>query len=532
MRKQKTSMHWLQELVRLHRSGTGAREVARLLQMSPNTERTYRRALEKGGVLWGPAEELPSLEELRQVVEEHRPLAKPPRHEVSSIEEWVTRVEELMDKKLRPRAIYDRLRMQEPTFKGSYWAVKRLYQRLQRAKGVQERDVAIRVETKPGEIAQVDFGYAGKLLCPQTHVLRRAWVFVMVLAHSRHLYAEVVFDQKTETWNALHQRAFVALGGVPETVVPDNLKAAVIRGAFGIDGDTALNRSYRELARYYGFKVDPTPPYAPKKKGKVESAVKYVKRNALAGREGEDVTTVNKELEQWIEEIAGQREHGTTGRKPLEVFHQEEMDALRPMPRVPYEPRIWKRAKVHQDTHISFEENLYSVPWRWVGKEVWVEATTSTVAIFAEDTRIAAHPRNGAGKWRTNEFHLPEHRRELRHRSRSHWEERAARIGTQTANLVREVFDSDDVLSQLRKVQAIVTHLEKFPVSRAEAACRRASFYGSYSYQGVKSILAKALDLEPLPMALAPDNGRPSYRFARTASELFSAVVEVSNESH
>ena len=363
----------------------------------------------------------------------------------------------------------------------------------------------------------------------------------MVLAHSRHLYAEVVFDQKAETWIALHQRGFKAFGGVPETVVPDNLKAAVIRAAFGVDRECALNRSYRELARHYGFKVAPTPPYAPKKKGIVESAVKYVKTNALAGRAGQDISEVNKMLIRWVSEIAGQRMHGTTGRKPLELFVEKEMSALRPLPSTPYEPRIWKQAKVHQDTHISFQGRLYSVPWRWVGKSVWVMASPTTVAIFFEDTRIATHSRSGPGKRSTNETHLPEHRRDLRHRSRSYWEERAAKLGPETANLVKDVFESDEVLSQLRKVQAIVTHLEKFPVERAEAASRPAVFYGTYSYQGVKSILAKALDLLPLPVVVIAsvtdgldevDEERPVYRFARSARELLTSTVEVCDESH
>ena len=155
--------------------------MARLLKMSPNTERAYRQALEKAGVLWGPPKELPSLEELKQAVMEHRPPSGPPKQETSSIEKWAGRVQELMDKGLRGRAIYDRLRLEEPTFEGSYWAVKRLYRRLLAAKSVQAKDVAIPVETRPGEIAQVDFGYAGKLLCPRTHVLKRACVFVLVL---------------------------------------------------------------------------------------------------------------------------------------------------------------------------------------------------------------------------------------------------------------------------------------------------------------------------------------------------------------
>ncbi|MCP4201064.1 MAG: hypothetical protein GY769_03935 [bacterium] len=155
------------------------------------------------------------------------------------------------------------------------------------------------------------------------------------------------------------------------------------------------------------------------------------------------------------------------------------------------------------------------------------------MAIFGQDTRIATHSRNDKGKGRTNESHLPEHRRDLRHRSHSYWDERAARIGPETARFVAEVFESDDVLSQLRKVQAIVTHLEGFPVARAEAASRRAAFYGTYSYQGVKSILAKALDLEPLPLVPMPSRGDDAApRFARNVRELLASKLEGCDEPH
>src|SRR5262245_14532712 len=98
-----------------------------------------------------------------------------------------------------------------------------------------------------------------------------------------------------------------------------------------------------------------------------------------------------------------------------------------------------------------------------------------------------------------DESHLPAQRAALRHRSRSYWEDRAEKIGADVVDLVRELFHSDDVLSDLRQVQAIVTHLEKFPRERAQAACRRAGFYGNVSYRAIKTILTKALDLEPLP---------------------------------
>src|SRR5690606_35254431 len=118
------------------------------------------------------------------------------------------------------------------------------------------------------------------------------------------------------------------LGGVPKTIVPDNLKAAVIRAAFGVDDETALNRSYRELARHYGFVVDPTPPRSPEKKGKVESSVRYIKHNYFKAHAPQDIREARVGLQRWLVDIAGQRRHGTTGRRPAEVFAQVEKPLL------------------------------------------------------------------------------------------------------------------------------------------------------------------------------------------------------------
>lgn len=524
-------MHRLQELVRLHRLGTGAREVARLLRLGPNTERRYREALVAAGVLEGSLDAIPALEELKAAVLQHAPPALPHQQQ-SSLVCLQEQIAAMHARGLGPTAIYDRLRSEDPEFSGSIGAVKRLVARIQRERGPRQEDVAIPVVTGAGEIAQVDFGYVGQLWDPSTGRLRKAWVFVMVLAHSRHQFARVVFDQRTETWISLHEQAFRAFGGVPHTIVPDNLKAAVIHAAFGVsDATCALNRSYRELAQHYGFKVDPAPPAAPKKKGKVESAVKYVKNNALKGRYGESITDVNCRLDQWVVDIAGKRCHGTTGKKPLEVFEAEERAALLALPARAYEPVTWKKATVHQDSHVVFDRRMYSVPWRFIHREVWVRATPATVAIYCDDVREATHRRLGESAWSTDESHLPEQRAALRHRSRAYWEERAEKLGDEVADLVRELFDSDEVLSQLRQVQAIVTHLEKFPHERARAACQRASFYGNVSYRVIKGILTKALDLEPLPQTMEQQTlWTEAPRFARSPSTW--AETEVNHERH
>src|ERR1700694_5427100 len=145
MAKRRTQMHRLQDLVRLHRQKTGVRETARLLGMGPNTERQYREAIAKAGLLDGAPDALPTLEELKAaVMAEHPPAALPPQ-QLSSLGAYCETIKTLADKGLGPRAIFDRLRLEHPEFGGSHSAVKRLYRTLRRARGVQPEQVAIPV---------------------------------------------------------------------------------------------------------------------------------------------------------------------------------------------------------------------------------------------------------------------------------------------------------------------------------------------------------------------------------------------------
>jgi transposase len=514
---ERTDMHRLQELVRLHRSGRGAREVARLLGMSPNTERIYRNALAEASLLAGDPDQLPELDELRRAVVAQLPVKAAPQ-QVSTLQDLVPEIERMAGLGAFPKAIFDALRLKHPGFEGKLSAVKRVWRAWRKKRGVRAEDVAIPVETAPGQVAQVDFGYVGTLVDPATGKARRAWVFTCVLGFSRHMFAKIVFDQRAETWIQLHVEAFAWFGGVPETVVPDNLKAAVLRAAFGVDRDeTGLNRTYVELARYYKFEIDPAPPYQPKKKGKVESGVKYVKRNFFLPRTPEDANEAQAELRRWVREIAGQRDHGTTHVAPLTLFETEEQPALKALPARPYVPVTWKRSTVHPNSHLVFDRREYSVPWTLIGQRLWVRATPDTVYVHdANDERVATHDRRGAGPRSTHEPHLPEHRRDLRHRSRSYWVDRARLMSDGVATYIEEVFASDDVLSKLRVVQAIVTHLEKHPVERAIATCERARAHGAYTYVAVRDILRQGLDRLPVQQQTLveprkPPGARPTY---------------------
>jgi transposase len=520
-------MHRLQELVRLHRLKTSAREVCRLLGMGRTTEWQYRQALAKAGLLIGDPVDLPAIDVIKAAVSRtaQRSIAL---QEMSTVEPWRAHIEPMVRRGAKPRAIRDCLRLSHPEFTCSESAVKRFVARMQRDIGITPDDVVIPVETGPGEVAQVDFGYVGKIYDPAAGIRRKTWAFVMTLGFSRRQFVHFVHDQRAETWLYCHILAFEHFGGVPAVVVPDNLKAAVVRCAFAVDAgdDTTLNRSYLELARFYGFLVDPTPPRSPQKKGKVEAGVKYVKSSFAAPRDLDalGIDGARRELAIWLREVSDLRIHGTTKERPIDLFEREERAALKPLPPVRFEIVVWKRAKVHPDSHVAFERRLYSVPFRLIGQTVDIRAKGPSIAIFADDERVATHPTNAKGSRSTLDSHLPAERAPWRHRSHAHWQTRATGLGSEVGRLVETIFAGQVGLSKLRVVQSIVTHLEPFPEERRNAACRRALEFGNHTYQGIKEILLKGLDRESLPSQRELFGVLEQPRHSRSPSEFAQSI--------
>jgi transposase len=175
--------------------------------MGRDTIRTYVRALKEAGMLEGKPDELPELEALQRALASCLP-PRPSPQQASSLEAWSELIEAMHARRAGPKAIFDRLRLEHPGFPGSLSAVKRMCARLARERGISPDEVAIPVETAPGEVAQVDFTYVGKLYDPEHGVLRKGWLFIMTLGHSRHMFCQLVFDQKVETWVRLYIEAF------------------------------------------------------------------------------------------------------------------------------------------------------------------------------------------------------------------------------------------------------------------------------------------------------------------------------------
>lgn len=511
-------MHRLQELVRLHRAGHRATDIARTIGLDPKTERKYRRRIQQAGLLEGDVDDVPGLAELRRVA-----ITAPatPAQELSSVAEYASYIEKKRAKGLGPTAIHALLREEKPGFDGSLSAVKRLFKRLQKRGGPRAEDVAIPVHTQPGRQAQVDFGYVGKLLDPATDKRRKAWVFVMVLSHSRKMFARVVFDQSVETWVDLHKRAFRFFGGVPRVVVPDNLKAAVIRAAFKSDEVGEINRSYRELARHHGFMIDPTPAYSPEKKGKVESAVKYVKGAFFEPRAESllELDDVNRRLDAWVRETANLRVHGTTHRQPEEVFEADEAEALLGLPDTAYVPVLWHQARVGGNCHVTFQGRFYSVPWQHIDKEAWLKVRGQALTVYVDDERVADHRTDGSTPWSTEQNHLPEGRRDLALRDPDTWYARAAAIAAEVESYARAVMASDEVLYPLRRVQSIVCTLEGLTTERAVSVVQHAARYGCYRPDAIRKIVSEGLDLEPSSIEWVSPTWATAPRFARESGD-------------
>jgi len=239
---------------------------------------------------------------------------------------------------------------------------------------------------------------------------RRLSFFVMVLCHSRMLYAEFFTGETMEFWLQAHRNAFEAFGGVPERVMVDNCKTAVLKARRGGSGPE-LNPVYEDFARHYGFRISACNPGRPNEKGRVENAVGYIKGNFLAGRDPSMPPALNAALFDWTANVANRRVHGTTGQCPQSVFQAVEQPALRPLPAGPPDC-FWSRIAVADSRfRVAVDDNRYSVPSSAASRKVQVRRYADRVVLLSMDGELLAeHPRSFGRK---REIADPDHERAL-----------------------------------------------------------------------------------------------------------------------
>lgn len=370
-------------------------------------------------------------------------------------------------------------------FSGSYQSVKRCVRQLA---GRLELPVR-RLERSAGEELQVDFGQ-GAWIIDEQGKRRRPHLFRAVLSCSRKGYSEVVWRQDTETFLRCLENAFRFFGGVTRTVVPDNLKAAVLQADWF---EAELNPKLREFAAHYGTVILPTRPARPEHKGRVENGIGYAQDNALKGHTFPSLTAQNLHLSDWERNVADTRIHGTVRQQVASLFAAER-PALLPLPASLFPSFVEGRRRVHRDGHVEFGKAYYSVPPEYLGRDVWVRAETRLLRVYNQRLEvIAAHARVEPGRFATAAEHIHAHKRCGLERGAEYWLQRCRLIGAHTGAWA-DGFFAQRGLYGLRAIQGLVGLTKKHPAAALERATGLAVHRGAWRLADVRRLLEQQSD--------------------------------------
>jgi len=257
----------------------------------------------------------------------------------------------------------------------------------------------------PGECAQVDWGSYGAVRVGST--TRRLSFFVMVLCHSRMMYVEFTVLQTMEHFLGCHQNAFHYFGAVPQKIMVDNLKSAVLKRIVG--RAPVFNPRYLDFARHYGFAIVACNVGKGNEKGIVENGVGYVKKNLLNGLSATDFKVLEPTARHWLETIANVRTHGQTGKRPIDVF-PEEKSSMHPLPVEPYDIGVIRQMRASRQFRITIDANHYSVPAQLAGSSLTVKAYPDRICFYHENNLVARHNRSYD---RNRDFEHPDHPKPL-----------------------------------------------------------------------------------------------------------------------
>jgi transposase len=370
----------------------------------------------------------------------------------------------------------------EQGFAGKYDSVKRFVRRLTQCQPLPFR----RMETPPGEEAQVDFGTGAWVVAPDGK-RRKTHVFRIVLSYSRKAYSESTFTQTTDDFLRALENAFCAFGGVPKTLVIDNLKAAVAHPDWF---DPELSPKVQSFCLHYGTVILPTKPYMPRHKGKVESGVKYVQANALKGRKFPSNEAQNRFLAGWETGVADTRIHGTTKRQVAKLF-AEERPSLLPVPLERFPCFREARRKVNRDGHVEVAKAYYSAPPEYLGRTVWVRWDGRLVRIFNHRfEQIALHVRHEQGRFSTQAEHLAPEKINGIERGAAYLLNKVAWIGPQSQQWSEAMLHARGI-EGTRVLQGLLSLTRKHSAKALENACEIALSHGAFRLRTIRHLLQR-----------------------------------------
>ena len=344
--------------------------------------------------------------------------------------------------------------------------------------------------------------YAGKklqIVNKDTGEIRDVEVFVGILPSSSYTYVEASYDQTRESLVKSVGNCLEYFGGVPQAIVPDNLKSAVTKSS---KYEPIINKTFRDMGHHYGCVINPTRSYSPQDKALVEGAVKLVYQRIyyeLSNMIFFSLANLNKHIWELLERYNNYKLQ-LAGISRYKQFVEIEREYLTSLPKEPYKVKHYNRAKVQKMGYIylSAQKNYYSVPYRYIGKHVEVQHSIDTVEIYHNKERIASHMKSyQKGSYITIEDHLSSTHKYYQSWSREFFVKKAAEIGMNTATYIGSLIDQQSYPEiGFKRSQGVIALKHKYPIQRVEAACKKALNYDICSYRIIENILKNKADQE------------------------------------
>ena len=461
------------EIKRLIQAGRKVSEVARELGVDRKTVRKYRDL---------------SVEEI--AVDRGR--ARRRSRKVDDFEDWIRHRVEAMaeDGVINAQAIYEQLKGLGYT--GSPRTLRRYVSQL----GVtpQQRRIFEPFETPPGHQAMVDLGEKRQV---RLGAERRTVYFVaLVLCHSRKKYAQW-YDRPVDTQMLVefHQQAFQALGGIPHQIVYDQTKLAVIAEQYG---EVDFNEAFYGYASWCGFQPYICRKSDPQTKGKIEAVIRYLKRGFLPGRSFDSLSDLQEQWQTWLGEVADVKEHETTGRRPVDLWG-EEQPYLQPIGQQSFLSQpAYRVQQTSADGFVKVLGNRYSVPSSHHGAAVKIRVTEEKVELRTlEEELLYSH-------WRSLE-------KGKRFKIQAHYQKTYQVSTEELSAKLLTLYESPELVAQLRhnfprhfreQARQMIQLTRQFDRQLVQAAVRRILEHRCVSYRNLKKTVRYLASQQALQEAL------------------------------
>jgi transposase len=369
-------------------------------------------------------------------------------------------------------------RLQSQGFDGKITIVRDY---LQNVRGkIKHREPFIRFESPPGKQMQIDWGHFGHLSYGQDN--RRLYALAVIESYSRLCYVEFTHSQRQESLHHSLLNAFNYFGGTPQEILVDNMLTAVTERQGSL---IRFNEAFLDFLR--PFKIVPIAcnVRSPNEKGKVENVIKYLRYNFWPLRSFADLNDVQRQLLEWLDNVANLRIHQTTGQPPKDRFAQV---TLRVLPELLPDCRETSQVLVHKDFAVRFDGNAYTVPPWLIGKRLILKADKTTVTIYHLQKPVSTHQRSWRRKQR---IELPSHMEQVKKMKKRLWQDKQialfSSLGREARDFLQALVDANQPIK--KNVSRLLFLKDEYGAPSLIQAIKKALHHRAYGAHYIENIL-------------------------------------------